>query len=754
MQQGVNFDSLWSQVKPVVTAVLCNEKSNIDTQRWMQAYNLVYTFVSKDQQKCTDLYNAVVDIYKTRATALVRLSRTLSDEEVMRFFSENWISWCKSAKIISHIFAYMERMWINMRRGARGAGQILHLDAKATEVWRETLFVVGLKEKLCPAMLNLIQEERNGGVIQQHLIRSCVDCFKKMDMSGMQPLTTYRDHFERYFLQRSREYYVNESTNVLKSGNPLEYMHFVDAKIKEEQRRLDAYLDPSTKGPLMAMLDNVLLSGHAESLQSLFDSSLTRYSLEEVTCLYRLLKRINAVQPLYKVFETHVEKYGNTQLESVKGEMESNPRVFVDTLLAVYQRYNKLIVEAFQNNKDFKLAIDTAFNSLVNHNTLTTGTGTANSTAAVLLAKYCDALLRRGSTIAEGNTDQLQNDIVAIFRYLPDKDVFMQYFSKLMAKRFISGTSAGEELEVAMVNKLKAIQGSEFTTKATRMIAEVSVNASLNSELLDYFSSKHIKVPFSISIMVLSSGSWPIATPHTSITLPRQIEQSMKNIMTFYAHKHKGRKLMHAVSLSHAEVAFTPLKNRYQLSVTAIQMTVLLYAADRTAVSLKELASETQIPNKMLCQQLSPIVRSHVFTCADGLDSTHWTDETLFTVNPKFAFKRLKLSLMSVNATSGGRGGKKGDSSAAGAAASSSEDHSEAEEIMRDRSIKLEAAIVRIMKSRRVLDYNSLVKEVVDQVQRWFTPQIPMIKRAVESLLDQEFIRRKGGNMKVFEYIA
>jgi len=749
MQQGLNFDTFWAQVKPVVTSILCGEKNNIDRQRWMQTYNLVYTFVSKDQQKCAELYNAVVELYKTRALALVRQARTLSDEEVMRFFSENWINWCAAAKMIKDIFAYMERMWINMRRGIRGQNPVLHLDDKATEVWRETLFVVGLKEKLCPAMINLIQEERTGGVIQQHLIRSCVDCMKRMDMGGTAPLTTYRQHFERYFLQRSREFYINESTNVLKGGNPMDYMHFVDSKIKEEGQRIQAYLDPSTKKPLMDMMDTVLLSGQAETLQSLFEASLSRYCIDEVTSIYRLLKRIDAVDPLYKVFETHVEKYGVNQLDSIKEEMNSNPRIFVDTLLAIYQRFSTLVTDAFQNNKSFKLAIDTAFNSLVNHNSLTTGTGTANSTAAMLLAKYCDSLLRRGSPLAEGNVDKLQNDIVAIFRYLPDKDVFMQFFSKLMAKRFIFGTSAGEELEVAMVNKLKAVQGSEFTTKATRMIAEVNVNASLNSEFQDYVADKRIKSPFGINVMVLSSGSWPIASQQSSITLPRQVEQTMKTIITFYNQKHKGRKLVHAVSLSHAEVAFSPAKNRYQLSVTAFQMTCLLYAAEKTAVSLKEFSSETQIPVKVLCQQLAPVVRSHVFTCADGLDPTSWSDETLFTVNPKFAFKRLKLSLMSLNSGSGsGRGAKK-----AGAGVDA-EEQGEAEAIMRDRSIKLEAAIVRIMKSRRVLDYNSLVKEVVDQVQRWFTPQIPMIKRAVESLLDQEFIRRKGGNMKVFEYIA
>jgi len=315
----------------------------------------------------------------------------------------------------------------------------------------------------------------------------------------------------------------------------------------------------------------------------------------------------------------------------------------------------------------------------------------------------------------------------------------------LMAKRFISGISAGEELEVSMINKLKAVQGSEFTTKATRMVAEVNTNRQMNVDLQDYLTDHRIKVPFGIYAMVLSSGSWPIATQQTSITLPRAVEQTMKTITSFYGQKHKGRKLIHAVSLSHAEVAFSPLKNRYQLSVSAFQMAALLYAAEHTSISLKEFSNETQIPIKVLCQQLSPVVRAHVFTCIDGMDPSSWTEETLFTVNPKFAYKRLKLSLMSGGGSSG-RGGKK--------SAETEVEKGEAEAIMRDRTIKLEAAIVRIMKSRRVLDYNSLVKEVMDQVQKFFIPTIPMIKRAVESLLDQEFIRRKGGNMKVFEYIA
>ena len=56
------------------------------------------------------------------------------------------------------------------------------------------------------------------------------------------------------------------------------------------------------------------------------------------------------------------------------------------------------------------------------------------------------------------------------------------------------------------------------------------------------------------------------------------------------------------------------------------------------------------------------------------------------------------------------------------------------------------------MKSRRVLEYTELVKETVEQVQRWFVPQMPLLKKVVESLVDQEYIRRR--DPKTLEYIA
>jgi Cullin protein neddylation domain len=56
--------------------------------------------------------------------------------------------------------------------------------------------------------------------------------------------------------------------------------------------------------------------------------------------------------------------------------------------------------------------------------------------------------------------------------------------------------------------------------------------------------------------------------------------------------------------------------------------------------------------------------------------------------------------------------------------------------------LQIEAAIVRIMKARRVLDHNSIVTEVTRQLSARFLPNPTVIKKRIESLIEREFLER------------
>jgi len=58
------------------------------------------------------------------------------------------------------------------------------------------------------------------------------------------------------------------------------------------------------------------------------------------------------------------------------------------------------------------------------------------------------------------------------------------------------------------------------------------------------------------------------------------------------------------------------------------------------------------------------------------------------------------------------------------------------------------------MKSRKVLTHSQLIKEVIDQAKSRFTPNVPMIKKCIEQLLEKQYISRTKENKDKYVYMA
>lgn len=80
-----------------------------------------------------------------------------------------------------------------------------------------------------------------------------------------------------------------------------------------------------------------------------------------------------------------------------------------------------------------------------------------------------------------------------------------------------------------------------------------------------------------------------------------------------------------------------------------------------------------------------------------------------------------------------------------------SETHSSVDE---DRKLYLQAAIVRIMKARKVIRHNDLIQEVISQAVNRFSPSVPMIKKCIEALMEKQYMERTTGNADEYSYIA
>ncbi len=70
-----------------------------------------------------------------------------------------------------------------------------------------------------------------------------------------------------------------------------------------------------------------------------------------------------------------------------------------------------------------------------------------------------------------------------------------------------------------------------------------------------------------------------------------------------------------------------------------------------------------------------------------------------------------------------------------------------------DRTIVIEASIVRIMKSRKQLQHQQLVGEVLHQLT-FFKPDTSAIKRRIEALIDREYLERDSTDPTIYKYLA
>jgi cullin 1 len=77
-------------------------------------------------------------------------------------------------------------------------------------------------------------------------------------------LDIYKTKFQEPFLNATAIYYTTESTTFLSSQNVVDYMIRAETRLNEESSRVDLFLHSSTKKPLLAKCEDVLIKAHKE----------------------------------------------------------------------------------------------------------------------------------------------------------------------------------------------------------------------------------------------------------------------------------------------------------------------------------------------------------------------------------------------------------------------------------------------------------------------------------------------------------
>jgi Cullin, a subunit of E3 ubiquitin ligase len=388
--------------------------------------------------------------------------------------------------------------------------------------------------------------------------------------------------------------------------------------------------------------------------------------------------------------------------------------------------------------------------------------------AASCLAVYADMLLRSSiKGASEEEVSILLNNVILVFRFISDKDVFEAFYKEHLAKRLLTGRSVSDEVEKQLVSLLKAECGYQFTSKLEGMFNDMRISRDTREAYKNYKRERSVQSKgessVDIDVDVLTTGYWPnVKVPVCK--LPQSVQSAMDNFSDFYLKKHTGRKLSWQTSTGTGEIKASFGSNgnirTYNLIVSTYQMCILMLFNEDTELTLRQIASKTSIPDLelqrhliSLCTPKYRILRKS--SKGRGISG----DDDSFSINDgyKSNARRVKVPLISMSSLKDVVQNKYAADPKVGQALTSLQGSSVETlppQLEEERRHLVEAATVRIMKARKQLHHNDLIAEVTKQLQSRFVPTPQFIKKRIEGLIEREYLERNEDDHRLYMYVA
>ncbi|KAH0765574.1 hypothetical protein KY285_001445 [Solanum tuberosum] len=528
--------------------------------------------------------------------------------------------------------------------------------------------------------------------------------------------------------------------------------------LKRKKDRVSHYLHSSSVTKLLEKVLHELLAVYAtqslEKLHSGCHALLRDDKVEDLSRMYRLFSKIpRGLDPVANIFKQHVTAEGTALVKQAE-DAASNKKVFVRKVIELHDKYLAYVNNCFQNSTLFHKALKEAFELFCNK-------GVTGSSSTELLATFCDDILKKGGS-KKFSDDAIEEMLEKVSSCSIDPLLFFSsrasafssyYWSrrkliidltcrwKKLARRLLFDNSANDEHERSVLTKLKQQYGGQFTSKMERMVTDLTLARENQGNFEEYLSNNPIaNLGIDLTVTVLTTGFWP-SYKSFDLNLPAEMVRRVEVFKEFYQTKTKNRKLTWLHSLGTCNINGNFEQKTIELVVTTYQIETssFSYASALLLFNASDRLSYQEIMTQLNLSDDDVVRLLHSLSCAkykilNKEPSTKTIFPTdVFEFNSKFTDKmrRIKIPLPPVD-----------------------EKKKIIEDVDKDRRYAIDASIVRIMKSHKVLAHQQLVVECVQQLGRIFKPDVKAIKKRIEDLISREYLERDKDDPNFYKYLA
>jgi len=402
-------------------------------------------------------------------------------------------------------------------------------------------------------------------------------------------------------------------------------------------------------------------------------------------------------------------------------------------------------------------------------------------TMAELLNFYVDHLFKGNEKLPEDQLEETTEAVVRLFTYFDDKDLFYAAFRRSLSKRLLS-KKINEDAERSFIGKLKRRQGEVFMKKLEGMLNDIKISTEKKDEFKEYCKNTNQTLNnVDLSIIVLNDLYWPL-TKQTDLHLSQELLPSLKAFEDYYKKENDKKKLTWLYNQGSCVVNYNFLdekkrKKKVDLSISCIQATILLLYNEQNTYKFEAIREALGVTVEMLKYSLSPLIFSKQRLLGvkganakkgekeedkkeeddkadekgDGEDkegddkkgggkktAENLEGDDIIGIVPLRGVQKKKLQFP------------------AGSSVKSKIDDSKKlrDKTNEERVLKIELALVRVMKSRNVMNIQELIGEASGQLAKFFRPDPKIMKKRIENLMERGFMRRDEEDQRKIHYCA